>query len=398
MLLPLGLTEVALAAAEAETDPDSLAAAQRMRARFGPDLGAAALTQAALRRRARVKFGDDAAAMFFTRDGLEQATRPRVAEHHAARLLAAGVIGVVDLGCGVGSDAVAFRRAGLAVRASEIDPVTADVAAANLTAVSTAAHPEFEVVVGDAETQPLEPTRTEAGEIGWFADPARRDQGGRVWTLHDLSPSWSLVLRLLDGRRVAGVKLGPALPHAEIPGGIEAEWVTESGSTVEAALWSGGAAIPDARRATVLQGPTGSASLLADPAAPSPDVGPIGRYVYEPDGAVIRAGAIPVVAAVLDAWLIDPKIAYLTSDRRVTTPFARTYEVLDRLPYDQKMLRRWLRERQIGRLEIKQRGIELDPAQLRRRLAPRGGESGTLLITRTPRGATALSVRRVSGP
>jgi hypothetical protein len=60
-----------------------------MRSRHGPDLAAAALTQAALRRHARAKFGA-AVEMLFTRAGLEQASRPEVADYHANRFLQAG--------------------------------------------------------------------------------------------------------------------------------------------------------------------------------------------------------------------------------------------------------------------------------------------------------------------
>jgi hypothetical protein len=120
--------------------------------------------------------------------------------------------------------------------------------------------------------------------------------------------------------------------------------------------------------------------------------------VYEPEGAVIRAGAISLLAEQLGATLVDPSIAYLTSDRFEHTPFARAYEVLDRLPYTESVLRSWLRERDIGVLEIKQRGIDLDPARLRRRLSPRGSNSATWVITRTPSGAAVLHVRRLPGP
>lgn len=389
-MLPLGLTEEALAAAAAEPDPDSLAAGARMRSRFGSDLAAAALTQTALRRRARAKFGAYAADMFFTRDGLEQATRAAVAEHHASRFREAGVSRVVDLGCGIGADAVAFLRAGLAVRAVEIDPATAEVASANLARAAVAAGAPWDLVVGDAEQQPLDPD----SEVGWFADPARRDHTGRVWAVTDFTPPWPFVLRLLGGDRTVGVKLGPALPHSAIPPGVEAEWVTHRGTTVEAALWAGRGARPGARRATVLLD-SGPVSLVVDDAPPTGEPGPIGRYVYEPEGAVIRAGAIPVLVERLRARLVDPSIAYLTADDLVHTPFARAYEVLDRLPHTESVLRSWLREHDIGVLEIKQRGIEEDPARLRRRLAPRGSKSATWVITRTPHGAAVLWVRRV---
>ncbi len=394
-MLPLGLTEEALAAAAAESDLDSPAAGQRMRKLFGPELAAAALTQQALRRRAVTKFGAAASTMFFTRDGLEQATRTEVAAHHATRFRRGSVAGVVDLGCGIGADALAFSSAGLAVRAVEVDPDTAGVAAANLATVVPIGRSDvpstYDVTVADVEDYPLD----SAENHGWFADPARRDRTGRVWRLSDFAPSWQFVVRLLAGDRIAGIKLGPALPHADIPAGVEAEWVSHRGVTLEVGLWAGGGAVAGGRRATVIDAPNGPASLAADETTGGPDVGPIGRYVYEPDGAVIRARAIPVLANRLHATVVDPKIAYLSCDELVPTAFAQVYEVLDRLPYTEQVLRSWLRERNVGVLEIKQRGMHLDPALLRRRLVPRGPESATLLITRTPKTAAVLVVRRV---
>ena len=71
-------------------EPDPLrarAALERACPGTSPELLAAALTQADLRRRALEKFGDLAASMYFTPDGLEQATRLSVSSHRAARLL-----------------------------------------------------------------------------------------------------------------------------------------------------------------------------------------------------------------------------------------------------------------------------------------------------------------------
>ncbi len=378
---PLGQQALALAAQQ--TDPSSLSAAQVLRARFPAELAAVALTQAELRRRAVPKFGAAAGALFFTRDGLEQATRPEVAAHHAARFAAAGVTRVVDLGCGVGSDALAMLGAGLEVMAVEIDPVTAQVARLNLGG-------RAEVILGDAEL--LAEDLLRPGD-GVFCDPARRSTAGRLWRVADFTPSWPFVAGLLQSGRVTGVKLGPALPHTLIPPGVEAEWVSHRGATVEVGLWAGPGSEPDGRMAHVL--PAARMAVAAE--EPALAVSAARRYVYEPDGAVIRAGGVASVGTLVQGALLDPKIAYLTSDVLVQTPFASAFEVVAVLPYQEKALRRWLREHDMGAVEIKKRGVDVDPAELRKRLGPHGADSCTVILTRTPRGALALVVRRVPG-
>ncbi len=388
---PLGLTAEALAAAEAESDPGSLAAGTRLRNRFPPELAASALTQAELRRRARSKFGEAAAGWWFTRDGLEQATRPEVAAQHAQRFLDAGVRRVVDLGCGIGSDAVAFVRAGLDVLAVERDPVTADVARANLAGAVAAAPQDrgadVEVVVADVTDVLAAGLRP--GD-GVFADPARRDARGRLWRAQDFSPDLSVLLALAAPDRVLGIKLGPALPHALVPGDAEAEWVSHHGDVVEVGVWSGPGSVPGRRSALLVPGPR----LVADDVRL--EVRDVGAYLYEPDGAVIRAGAVGVLGERLGAGLLDAQIAYLTADTLTSTPGATAFAVEEVLPYDLKRLRRWVREHEVGSLEIKRRGLDVDPADLRRQLRPRGSVAATLLLSRTGAGALALVVRRVA--
>jgi hypothetical protein len=378
--LPFGLTDEALAAAMSEEDPESLAAASRLRAGYGPELAAAALTQATLRRQAKAKFGDTAAQMFFTRAGLEQATRPEVADHHASRFIQAGVHRVIDLGCGIGSDSLAFARAGLEVVSVDVDPVTAAVAQANLAALA-------EVICADAD-KVAEQLITPG--VGVFCDPARRNDRGRLWRVEEFEPRWSTVLWLLDGTRTAGVKLGPALPHALIPESVEAEWITDHGETVEVGLWSGPGSIPGQHSVLIMPN-----ARLVVATAPPLSVRDLGGYVYEPAGAVIRAGAIAELGAQLGAGLLDPRVAYLTNDRPCSTPFAAAFEVRQRLPFHLKALRAWMRQAQVGVLEIKKRGIDVDPAELRRRLRLAGPKSATIVISRTPNGALAAVVERV---
>jgi len=381
---------------------DALAVGTRLRREHDPDLAAAALSQAELRRRAAAKLGPDAARMYLTPEALEQATTAGVAAHRAARLAARGPAGstagspasnrasnlesnpatspasLVDLGCGIGADLVAAARAGLLVTGVEHDPVRAAMARANLAALGLPG----EVVEARAEDMDLS-----AYDLV-FADPARRDARGRVFDPAEHSPPWSFVERLLRDTD-ACVKVSPAVPHRLVPDGVEAEWVSEHGQVKEAALWSGVLATAT-RAATVLpQAETLTAAGLR--AA----VGPVGGFVHEPDGAVVRAGLVAELAELLGAHLLAPKLAYVSSDRPASTPLARSFAVVEALPYREKALRAALRARDVGPLTIKKRGVDVTPETLRRRLGLRGSRPATILLTRTGGSAAALLVEPV---
>ncbi|MHA6524242.1 THUMP-like domain-containing protein [Tessaracoccus sp. G1721] len=366
----------ALAAAALEPDPSSLGAAGRLRAAFGPEDAAWALTQAALRRRARAKFAR-ADEMLFTHDGLEQATRDTVRRWRAARFAAAGVATVWDLGCGIGADAMAFAEVGLEVHAVDADPATVEAASWNLALVGA----------GPAQVARAEESAVPRAD-GVFLDPARRTARGRTWHVADFTPPWQLVLDHLASPRFVCVKLGPGLPKELIPGGVRATWVSDGGDVVEVSLWN---RLPEGRSAVLLSGGDVLELTAADGAQPPP-VDRLGAYVYEPDGAAIRAGLVG--EAVPGAWLLDPHVAYLTSDNPVETPWATRFQVLDVLDYSVKALRGYVRERGIGTLEIKKRAIDVDPAALRRELRPKGSAAATIILARTPGGTKAIVARR----
>jgi hypothetical protein len=119
----------------------------------------------------------------------------------------------------------------------------------------------------------------------------------------------------------------------------------------------------------------------------------LGDFLYDPDGAVIRAVLVPAVAAGVGGRLVDRKIAYVTSEESFRTPFARSYRVLEELPYREKQLRAALRARGIGTLTIKKRGVDISPEQLRKRLDLRGEDEATLVLTRARGQGIALLVK-----
>ncbi|MGW1889421.1 THUMP-like domain-containing protein [Streptomyces sp. NPDC002004] len=394
-----------------DTDPSAeLAVATRLRRDHPAELVSAALGQARLRQRAVAKFGAaDAGRMFFTPNGVEQSTRASVAAYRAERFAEMGVRSVADLCCGIGGDAIALARAGISVLAVDRDPLTCAVARANAEALGLDRLIEVrEADVTEVDTSPYDAV---------FVDPARRGGRGRIFDPEAYSPplSWAVDAALKAPR--AALKIAPGIPHEAIPDAAGAEWISDGGDVKEAVLWfgpgtrPGGGSGPEDPGRSGSEGPgddagTGRiggagagrmwATLLPGPRTlvgrglPDPDVRPVGRYLYEPDGAVIRAHLVAEVADELDGGLIDETIAYVTADELRATPYAAAYEITDQLPFNVKRLKALLRERGVGVLTVKKRGSAVEPEELRRKVKPQGAHAATVFLTRVAGAPTML--------
>jgi hypothetical protein len=373
------------------------------KAGHSPELVSAVLTQSRLRTKAELKFGEFARQMLFTSAGLEQATRLNVAARHAERFAHAGISHVADLGCGLAADSLALASMDITVTAVEMDETTAACATVNLIPF-----PNATVVHSDATTVPLE------GVDGVWLDPARRvtSTSGtkRIWDPEAFSPPLSFVESLAATGRAVGVKMGPGMPHDSVPAGCEAQWVSVGGDVTEVALWFNAVSRPGVRRAALLLGPQGAAEITSGEdfdAGPAALVGPVEGYLYEPDGAVIRAGLVADVALQLGGHLVDEHIAYFCAPDLVDTPFARAYKVLEVMPYNVKALKAWVKDNGIGVLDIKKRGMAITPEELRKELLPAGKGAGkntgkrggtrtaTLVLTRIGEDRVAVSVAPV---
>jgi SAM-dependent methyltransferase len=387
LLTPEGLRLLDATGRIRSTD-DAASAVSRLRAAgHSPELVSAVVGQARLRAKGEAKFGAFAERMLFTRAGLEQATRLAVAGRHAARFRGAGLARVADLGCGIGGDSMGLAALGLQVLAVDADEVTAAIAAYNLAPFGDDAH------VRQAAAQDVDLSGIDAV---WL-DPARRTAGHtetKRLQAGDWSPPLDWVFDLAQ-RMPAGVKLGPAFDRALLPSDAEAQWISVDGSTIELVVWTGALARPGVRRAAlVLRGDTAHELTGAADADDAP-VRELGAFVHEPEGAVIRARLIGDVARQLDAGMLAPGIAYLTGDAAMTSPFVSTFRVREELPADVKGLAKALRARNIGTLEIKKRGLDVDPAVLRTKLKLSGSDSATLLLTRVGGRRLALLADRV---
>ena len=347
------------------------------------ELTAQVLTQLKLRRKAETKFGPFAKELLFTEAGLEQATRLAVAAHHAGRFKAAGVESITDLGCGIGSDSLAFAAAGLSVTAVEQDPEVAALASFNLAGFENA-----QVIQSKAEEVVIQ------SQGAWF-DPARRDlthtgERHRVVGPDDFTPSLNWIFDIAR-TRPSGVKLGPAFPLELIPDDAQAEWVSHDSDLVELTLWFG---FGEQGTRSALKLGTQSHRLKATEIF-TPQHGPLGKFIYEPDSSLIRSGLMGNLALELDLNLISPQIAYLSSDGRVDSPWLRGYEVIEELALDEKRIAAWCRQRDIGVLEIKKRGVDITPEQLRPKLKLKGAGTATLILTKVGGARRALFCKSI---
>ena len=386
-----GTRAAALAARLQDDGVDLLPGLARLRTAVGPEFAGPAWELARLRSRARPVFGADAEVLLLTADTLEQAGRPELAARRAARLLTGGAAHVADLGCAAGTDTVALARAGASVVAVDRDPVARELTAANAEALGLADR----VRVVDADVVDLVADGDLLGCTAATLDPARRAGGRRQLDPDRWSPPWTTVTALLDRLPATVVKVAPGLDHDRVPDGIEAEWVSVGGSIVEALLWGHEPATAWRRATLVDAGHVHEISAAGDP-GPAP-VAAVRGWLHEPDPALIRSGLMSLVAAGLGATLVDPTIAYLTSDARADSPWVSSYRVSEVLPFNLKKLKALLRARRVGRVVVKKRGSPIEPETLARQLRGPAPCSAVVVVTRVAGAPTVLVCDPPSG-
>ena len=353
------------------------------KAGFENDLVTFALNQARYKQRGKAKFGEQALQMLFTEPGLEQATRSAVASWHASRFKDCGISSVTDLGAGIGSDALAFLNADLEVAAIESHPDSFAALEHNLEP-----HAKASAIQADAITHKI------ATQAIWL-DPARRDQDRKSLTVQRLEPEmFSPNLNyVFDKAREfpAVIKLAPGFPHELIPNDFEANWVSHDQDLVELTLWSAPLGRPGIQKAVMI-----SDQVLEFEGSDVPAwIGPLGKFIYEPDVSLIRSHLIGDFANQNQLALISENIAYLTSDQLVESPWLKTYEVMEVLPLDVKQIKAYCTSHDIGVLEIKKRGVDITPEQLRPKLKLKGAGAATLILTKVGSARQAIVSRPI---
>lgn len=357
-----------------------------LRKDLSPSRAHLVVAQIELRTRAKQKFAG-AERMLLTRKLLEQATDEQSARYKASRFPRDAC--TVDLCCGLGGDLLALAERGPCL-GIDIDPISALLANANCQ--------RLDLALGSAQAGDARQARIDPGVL-WHIDPDRRGQGTRSIHLDYWEPATEALRDLIARNPDGAMKLAPAtaLP-ADFAPEAECEWIGQPRSCRQQIAWLGNLSRhPSMHTASVLGRNQGeqTVSITGWPDREVPTAAQLGNFVHEPHAAVLAARLTGALAENLGLQAVTRGVAYLTSDKLIDDD-ARlaTFEVVAAMPFDIKQVKAALRERKMGRLEIKHRGLQLDPDLIRKRLHVPGDNRGCLIIVGGRENTLAILTQR----
>ncbi len=352
-----------------------------LRKRFPVEIVSTVISLLTLREKARGKFSL-ADHMLFTREGLEQATSENVAKWRASRF--PKNIRIIDLCCGIGADSMQL--------ADEREVVSIDIQSelaccAKHNKLLQHPHQNPEVICADVQSMPL---KADAA----FFDPSRRINGKRTRDREAYSPPLSFFERIIRDIPNVCVKLSPGMSDKELDAlNGRLEFISENGECKEIAFWRGEYGPTSPRSSTIIlssQGGTRIEHLERREDCLPPKVVPIEAWLHEPDPAIIKGGLIPELSQLLSAGKINERSVWLTTEQNIQTPFAKSYHLIERLPFNLKNLRRSLRRLNGGVKVLKCRGTPFHAEDILPDLRGLGDTPMIVIITPIPDGLEAM--------
>ncbi len=383
---------------------------------------AMAAHQRQLRNRAGKKC-TDAERWIWTSKLLEQSSDEKTAKMTAAAF--PRDTRVVDMCCGAGSDSVALARRGpiLAVDSCEI---ACALTKANLSMHCPESTREIDPIADHSKIEASEHeiifAQAESITIdheSWIhIDPDRRPNTGRTTFATNFLPGLDFLLDLMDRTAGGSVKLAPATKYEPT------RLMTDTTATVELTrigrqfiAWGG--SVRQQRWwwnvESFASGTTTVSILVHDDewlhwtvanqavfdcdhwSNILEDPNRIQGYIGDTDGCVRAAGLQGLLAGNLNAAIVGNAFGYFVKRDlpELHSPLIDWFEIQATMPFDRKRLRAYLRDQNVGILEIKVRNIEVELELLRREMKLKGSEKATLLITRCGSKTVAIVGRRL---
>ncbi|MHA2788745.1 THUMP-like domain-containing protein [Corynebacterium sp. S7] len=301
-------------------------------------------------------------------DAAQQATSAIVSELRASKIKQAGARLVHDVTCSIGTEAPAVYAHEMQWLGSDLDHARLRMARYNLGQDAWLVRADATVPVSQADVI--------------VADPARRVGGRRITDPAKLMPPLPELVQAYQGRELA-VKCAPGIDYSEWEGLVSISSV--GGAVKEACLYTPGLGT-GLRREAIVCDTEGVVERVTDLDPDDVDVRAPGRYIIEPDGAVIRAGLVRGWAARHGLWMLDSHIAFLSGE--AIPEGSSGFPFIETVPL--KKLKQALAAYDAGAIEILVRGVDVDPDQLRKKMKLKGKRSMGVIIARIGSTATAF--------
>lgn len=376
---------------------------KRLRSEFHSELIRAALTLCQAREKAAAsgKFSH-AADLWLDRLGYEQSTAEAVALHKAKRFAEAvhhrtgtknGTAPdlIWDFCSGIGIDAIALAKQVVENGANDVNIMTVDRNPA--ACLRTQWNAELYAVGNRVCPIAADVSSIRPDNLLVHIDPDRRAHGQRSIRVEQCEPGLPFLKELTERAAGGAIKLSPASNFTDQLPNVEYELISLNGECKEATLWFGELAKPGIWRATAL--PSGE-SISGFPLDAFAEQEPLGRYLYDPDPAVVRSGLIDLLCEQTGLARLDDAEEYLTSDEFIASPFVRAFEVLEELPNNDREIRRAFRRRNFRSVEIKCRHLPINADAVRKRLPLDGSEPCVLFFARINGKSRAIIAHRLN--
>ena len=368
-----------LVAATAGRTVPGVGLVEKLRKTWPSEAVAAAFELALARAKAHVKF-PNRKEIWCDVPGIEQASSETAADWKARRFEVVGSGRAIDLGCGIGGDAMSIARV-VDLLAIDIDPLRAWMTQKN----------------AGCRTSTADLRQIDVDDVYIHLDPSRREESTsrRAWSPDTYRPPWKELLALIGRARGAACKLGPGIPVPleGAPPGSELEFIQEGTRLVQAVLWTGDFVSEGGqqRRATLL--PSGESLLgLPEPIPLGEDILEEGACLLEPRVSLERAGLIGRVLGELpgDPREAAPDIGLIASREPASSPWFIDWRVLAVLPMRERDVKAWLREHDCGEVVARTRGRAIDVDAWARSLRGKGSTRYTVFALRLGSTARAL--------
>lgn len=111
-----------------------------------------------------------------------------------------------------------------------------------------------------------------------------------------------------------------------------------------------------------------------------------GNYLFEPDPAIIKAGAVRATGGWYNLSIIGNPGFYLVGDQKRDEFPGKQYRILAHGPYQPKKVKKALREMGVNKIRIHRKNFPFPPARIYKTLKLKMGNEADLMVTRDNEG------------